>query len=491
MTAATRRPRIVVIGDLLADVWWQAGPSSRNIEHAAMALVSAPGSKKITAGGVGIVAAALGRAGFQDVSLFSIIGPQPEASLALRTLTRIGVNTEHVIRDADFVTPIKTRYINANGHILLRHDIETTPAGHSDFSSALAYLIKDADFVVVSDYAKGCITPHDRLRIVQLCQRYSKLLLVDTKPSVIDAYRCANIFKLNRAETEAVAGAPTGSLLDTAYLAACKLNCDALIATDGDNGVVWASAMHKRSTAAPKKHVAGNCVGAGDIFFAGLILGLAQRDALGGPVSADDLDKAVFYGLVAAGQRVRTNGFKPFSPAAIQQEVFRHQTRFNPARKICSYREFCRLAAQLRESGRRIVFTNGCFDLMHEGHVSTLMWSRKQGDALFVAVDSDQNVRRLKGATRPVHDETTRATNVAALECVDAVCVFDETAADENMSLRDLIRAVQPAFLTKGPDYADKKIVGQEFADQVLLCPLVPGKSTTAFVNKMTGSFNS
>lgn len=486
MPATARRPRIVLVGDLLADVWWPAAPASRNIEHAAMALLSVPGTCKITAGGVGIVADALARAG-TDVCLFSTIGPQLEARAAVNALDQLGVNVSGVWCDDNFTTPIKTRYLNANGHILLRHDVECPIKSHAGFDlELLENLIKLGDVVVVSDYNKGCITSHNRAKLIQLCAQYSKPIFVDTKPQIIEQYRGVTGFKLNQIETEAVAGpivAPTQSL--TTATARKKLDCQLLITTHGENGVTWATPFAWDIMPVAEKYVSGNCVGAGDVFFAGFILGLFARDKFTVPQTVEHIESAILWGLISAGQRVRSNGFDNFSLDNVRREVENYSKRFEPSRKICSYHEFCKLAAQKRAEGSRTVFTNGCFDLMHDGHISMLTWSRKQGDALFVAVDSDKNVRQLKGTSRPIHDQITRATNVAALECVDAVYVFDEFFPEQNTALRNIVREVQPSVLTKGPDYADKKIVGAEYVENVLIAPLVSNKSTTLFVNKL------
>lgn len=486
MLVTTRRSRIVVVGDLIADVWWQAGPASRNIEHAAMALVSEPDSRKITAGGVGLVAKSFSRADV-DVCLFTTIGMQPEAAAAVETLKRAGVNTAGVWFDESFTTPVKTRYVNPNGHILLRHDVEAPPVTHAGFDLALLEnLIRMGDIVIVSDYAKGCITPDNRKKLIELCQHYKRPIFVDTKPALVELYRGVTGFKLNQIETEAVADAPhkPGLALETVSAARKNLGCHLLVATAGNCGAIWSTPMRTNCVMSPRRYSSGNCVGAGDVFFVGFTLGLLQFSDFQ-KLHAEYIDEAVFSGIVAAGQRVRANGRKEFSHSAVQQEITKYKSLFNPARKICTYHDFCRLAAQKKAAGKKVVFTNGCFDLMHAGHVSTLSYSRQQGDALFVAVDSDTNVKQLKGNERPIHDQATRATNVAALECVDAVYVFDEVCPEESTSLRNLIREVQPAVLTKGPDYADKKIVGQEFAGQVIICPLIPGKSTTAFVNKI------
>ena len=480
---ATRRPKITLVGDLLADVWWLAGPATRNIEHAAMALVSHPRDRKIRPGGMGIVIDALRQADV-EIAVYSTAGVGYEAEAVISYLGYHSVPIHNITRDEAFNTPVKTRYVNENGHILLRHDSELVAPTTRRLPDTLEQDIATSDIVVVSDYGKGCIHPADKSRIVATAQQHNTFIAVDTKPAMMPAYFGVNAFKLNRLETEQFAGV-SGNLQSVMEAAAAKLAPDCvLVTTDGGAGAGYAHNGYD-FIPAPRKYSSGNCVGAGDIFFVGFILGLLQPASVLPAPTREDIARAVRIGLIAAGQRVRTNGFKPFCPHKVFAEIARIDNQFNPARKILTYNEFCRRAANYRKAGKNVVFTNGCFDLLHEGHVRTLSWARQQGSALFVAVDSDANVRRLKGPLRPVHDQQTRATNIAALECVDGVYVFDEQFPDTNDSLRSIIREVQPAVLAKGADYINKEVVGSDIADRVALCPLVPDKSTTVFVNKI------
>jgi D-beta-D-heptose 7-phosphate kinase/D-beta-D-heptose 1-phosphate adenosyltransferase len=193
---------------------------------------------------------------------------------------------------------------------------------------------------------------------------------------------------------------------------------------------------------------------------------------------------ALKIALVAAGQRVRTNGDKPFDAKKILREVNKDPKR---AQKIMSAAALKKFVAARQLQGKSIVFANGCFDLLHAGHLQLLEFAKQQGDVLVVAVDSDDNVRALKGPARPVQDQATRAGNIAALASVDAVCVFGETMPDAD--LLTLIHYANPDVLVKGEDYATKQVVGAEMVEgrggRIALCPLLPGTSTTALVNKI------
>ena len=481
--------KIVLVGDLLADVWWHAAPSTRNIEHAAMALVSQPRDCKLRPGGMGIVIDALRHTG-ATLNIFSTVGESYEAAHLLQYLRMHHVGVDFINVDSAFVTPVKTRYLNENGHILVRHDSEKVTTTSRQFDIMLEYIVRHADLVIISDYAKGCINPKDRERIIAAAQGAGVPVLVDTKPALIPEYSGVTGFKLNRLETEQI-GHTTGDIqrVMRAAFDALPSNTKLLVTTDGSAGAGYIYAGQYGFVNSPKCYSSGNCVGAGDIFFVGLIMGLltAVKDTTA--IEVDELSKAIHVGLVAAGQRVRTNGFKVFNPGAVFSEVRNLVQPFNPERKILAAgTTFCDKVTELRLAGQSVVFTNGCFDLMHEGHIKLLSWAREQGDALFVAVDSDSNVQRLKGAERPIHDERTRALNVAALEFVTGVCVFNELMPNSTECLSHLIETVRPDVLVKGADYADKVIVGQEFAGRVALCPLVPDKSTTRLVSKLRQS---
>jgi D-beta-D-heptose 7-phosphate kinase/D-beta-D-heptose 1-phosphate adenosyltransferase len=477
----------MVIGDLLVDVWWAAKPATRNIEHAAMAIVSSPASRQIRPGGAGIVIDAI-RHLPAELVVYSVCGTSFEANRAIEYLQRREVSTENILVDAEYVTPIKTRYLNSNGHILVRHDSEvgltTTRQPGPEFEQD----IDTADIILVADYAKGCIHPETRAR---LCKRIQELraagkapkVIVDTKPHMINEYPNITAFKLNRLETEQIAGV-TGELEAVVSEAYTKLpagvNC--LITTDGDRGVAFIKNGAYRFIKNPKSYQSGNCVGAGDVFLSGLAFGLLALASEPKELSVDDIEFAAQMAMIAAGQRVRSNGKTTLNPRAILTDFQRFIKPFDPADKIQTHDEVIAFAQQQRSKGKTVVFTNGCFDLLHEGHIALLTHSRRQGDVVIVAVDSDAGVRALKGDTRPVQDQATRATNLAALANVSRVCVFDSTDPE---NLRQLIEHIAPDVLVKGADYSGKTIIGEELVGRVSLCPLVTGKSTTQLVNKL------
>jgi D-beta-D-heptose 7-phosphate kinase / D-beta-D-heptose 1-phosphate adenosyltransferase len=489
--ATTRRGKIVCIGDLLVDVWWRVDTSKRNIEHAAVALTSNL-SRQVRAGGAGLFAHTAALAGF-DVTLFSVVDAEPTTDRMLAKLSKV-VDISPVQIIEEFHTPLKTRYINENGHILVRHDSEsaTQPAHNNPPAEQLMSALDGATCIVVSDYDKQCISnrPSDicRADIVDMANGFNLPVFVDSKPAQLREYAGADLFKLNRAELEGL----VGDQLDFAAAlraAATLLETPLLIVTDGAKGVGWCLHGQPGFLDSPKKYSAGNCVGAGDTFFAGLLLGFSEIGHFDcRTMAVDQLLTALKIALVAAGQRVRTNGAKPFNAKKILREVAKSKLR-EPPSKLMSVEDAISYAAIMHDVGCRVVFTNGCFDLLHAGHVHLTTYAKQQGDILIVAVDSDQNVRWLKGEDRPIQDQATRAGNIAALASVDAVCVFEETEPSSTAALADIIDKIAPHVLVKGGDYTKKHVVGADTvkknAGQVIFCPLLPNSSTTALVNKI------
>jgi D-beta-D-heptose 7-phosphate kinase/D-beta-D-heptose 1-phosphate adenosyltransferase len=485
------RGSVVCVGDLLVDVWWYVDTAARNVEHAAVALVSEPADRKVKPGGVGIVADALGRAGFLPV-LFSTADNLPDTYAAICKLALQDVNCANVARFHEFKTPVKTRYINANGHILVRHDSENVEKQVYDCGSLadLVAAIKSANCVVVSDYNKGCIPPTIEKEIVACAIAAGVPIYVDAKPQNMMKYAGADMFKMNMPELMTFARSLGGeySIESAMQAVADKLRTPLLVATDGGSGVYYCHKHQKPEfMPTPRKYSAGNCVGAGDTFLVGLLLGFSELNKYSAlELTSNNVFQLMQFGLIAAGQRIRENSAKPFNANKVLSEIYRKN---EPVRRLMTPDDLIEFAKRQHKAGRKVVFTNGCFDLLHAGHVALLTAAKREGDVLLVAVDSDANVSRLKGSDRPIQPEKTRAGNIAALDVVDAVCIF--TDQDDNHMLRYLIEHIKPSVLVKGADYAEKQIVGydevigQDPPGRVVLVSLVPNSSTTAFVNKI------
>jgi D-beta-D-heptose 7-phosphate kinase/D-beta-D-heptose 1-phosphate adenosyltransferase len=499
----SHRGKIVGLGDFLVDVWWRVTTANRNVEHAAMALCSLPGDCQIRPGGAGLLMDAVGRFGFSGCLFTTVDNSLTTAAALARLEKHIDVSRVHMTNL--FCTPVKTRYVNTNGHILMRHDAEPTKPfvpGQLLISDFIAEL-QAAKCVVVSDYAKGCLAGNIRRKIVANSKAYCVPVFVDAKPQTLPDYVGADLVKINMAELDEFAakfGFTKDALPESSSIAetlqqklefvAKELRTPFLLVTAGSYGV-W-HVLHQRNATfvkAPKSYSSGNCVGAGDVFLAGIILGFSELgDFNTRTLAPADISLVLSFGFSAAGQRVRTNSTKAVNERQVLKEVAGSDLGDG---RLLSPRDFIRFAQIRRAAGFRVVFTNGCFDLLHAGHRSLLRQAKEEGDVLIVAVDSDANVRRNKGNDRPIQDQDTRAGNIAALSGVSAVCVFDAGPDGGHNTLLQLIRDVQPDVLVKGKEYAGRVVVGaddvmkQEVPGRVVLVPMVAGASTTALVTKM------
>lgn len=488
----TNQYTVLCLGDLIVDVWWSVDTAVKNVEHAAMALVSSPSQQEVAPGGVGIVASALSSLNVSSAVL-TAVDESTTTGLALNKLNLRHVATHLVRSSRDFSTPVKTRYINVNGHILMRHDAEQVVADAPDAYSAdyvQQNLTESVKCLAVSDYGKNGVPAAVRDTVVSIAKLAGKPLYVDAKPKYFNKYVGADVFKINMAEFNHFAATDMRDQpIDLAIQAtAQRLQTKLLIVTDGPSGAYYCHNCKQTSfIRSPASYRVGNCVGAGDVFFAGIIFGFSQLGSYD-PAQLDDdaVFKLIQFGLSSACEYVKLGSVYAPTPATVLKSVL---PRNAPIRRLMPIKEFIQFAAAQKKAGQRVVFTNGCFDLLHSGHIELLTAAKREGDVLLVAVDSDDNVARLKGFDRPVQDERTRAGNIAALDVVDAVCIFQDTS--KNTYLEQLVKHTAPDVLVKGADYQGTQVVGasslrrQNPPGRVVFVPLVPNSSTTAFVNKM------
>ena len=387
-------------------------------------------------------------------------------------------------------TTVKERFI-AEGQQLLRSDRETEQDLEAETAEALIAgaraVLEDAagkrGVVVLSDYGKGVLAPARLRALIAAARAAGWPVVVDPKGRDYGLYRGADLVTPNRRELAEASGLATGT--DEEVLAACRALMAAaglggVLATRSEQGMTLVAGvagggaeevLHLRAEAREVYDVSG----AGDTVAAVLGAALAAGAA---PAQAARLAN------LAAGIVVGKLGTATVRPAEIRHAL--HAAAFEAAEAKVADREAMReRAARWRAEGRRIAFTNGCFDLLHPGHVSLLAQARRSGDRLVVGLNSDASVRRLKGEGRPVQPESARATVLASLADVDLVVVFEE---DTPLAL---IEALRPEVLVKGADYALEEVVGAElvqgYGGRVVLAELLDGHSTTGTIRKLSG----
>ena len=471
----------LVVGDLMLDEYlW--GKTERISPEAPVQVVDIL-REDLRLGGAGNVANNLLALGCK-VSVASVIGEDENGWALLKAFSREGVDTSAILQEPGRRTGRKTRVVAANQQIV-RIDRESRDPLSSQFEQQLiAWLqqqISHFHVVLVSDYLKGVLTPAVLSAITVTASAAQVPVLVDPKGSDYRKYRGATCLTPNRKEAEAASGIAikdTASLNLAAQSLMEQVELDNLLITRSEEGM---SLFSNGGTSVHIPTVARevfDVTGAGDTVLAMLACGLA-----GGLQLSD----AARLANVAAGIAVGKLGTSIVTPDEIITAVaLEHRDSDS---KIKNRDVLANLIAVEKARGRQVVFTNGCFDLLHAGHVKYLQAARRLGDLLIMGLNSDASVRRLKGPRRPLIAEDERAHILAALDCIDYVCLFDEDTPLE------LISALKPHILVKGGDYTPEGVVGKDIVEsyggRVELIPFVDGKSTTNIIEKVLERYSA
>jgi D-beta-D-heptose 7-phosphate kinase / D-beta-D-heptose 1-phosphate adenosyltransferase len=463
-----------VVGDLMLDEY-VAGAVDRISPEAPVPVVRVRDTEYRLGGAANVArqAAMLGA----RVSLAGIVGLDATGEQLLRLCQAAGIDTRAVIELEGRATTRKLRVLGHHQQLLRLDWEDVTPCTASSTARMISRLVEEPrpHAVILSDYAKGVLTPETIAAVVQ--HRGGEPVIVDPKSRDFTRYRGATLITPNLRELEVASqrildpddtesvGAAARPLVD-------QLGLQAMIVTLGDRGMLLVPASGPAFAVPAAKHEVYDVTGAGDTAIAVLALSLAAQAPLCSAVHIANAAAGVSVGQVGA--------------VAVDLQSIRNVLAARPDEKILLREALAARAASWRMAGKRVVFTNGCFDLLHSGHLALLESAAKLGDVLVLAINSDDSVRRLKGAERPLVPQAERAALLAALSFVDAVTVFDEDTPLETL------QAVRPHVLVKGADYRPDQIVGREFVEsnggRVALVPLVPDKSTSALVERIRGS---
>ncbi len=463
-------PHILVIGDLMIDHYLWGG--CERISPEAPVQVVDIARETTVLGGAGNVINNLVALGAQ-VSVAAVIGDDENGAELSSMLRAIGVNEGGLIGQCGRKTSKKSRIIASNQQIL-RYDKESKEAiDPSSERSLIAYveeMMAQCDIVILSDYGKGVITDAVAQGVIAAAKRAGKKVLVDPKGKDYSKYRGAYLLTPNRKEAiEATGIAIRDDETLRAALLSLKETCDlecSMITLSEDGIAIYDQSMRRFPTVAKEVY---DVTGAGDTVIASLSFALA---------GGFGIDEAAPFANHAAAVVVGKIG----SATVTLDEIDAYESSLHQSTSeahIKSHEEIFAIARRLKAEGKKVVFTNGCFDILHVGHVKYLQEAKSYGDVLIVGLNSDASVRTLKGASRPVNPEADRAYILAALESVDYVVVFGEQTPYE------LIKGVSPDILVKGGDYEGKTVVGAEFAGELRLVTFVDGKSTTATIDRI------
>ncbi len=429
-----------------------------------------------TAGGAGNVArnvAALGG----TVTLIGVVGSDEASKELGAAIDRSKGILNGLIKARARRTTQKTRYV-AQGQHMLRADIEDAEPLEREIVDQLCEAILSQapshDVIVLSDYAKGVLTDPVISAAMNVAKLHELPVVVDPKSARLDRYRGATVITPNARETWEATGIEASEDDDLSIAAGRAIlvdaAVDAVLITRAQHGMSLVPRSGDAAHLAASAREVYDVVGAGDTVVATLALALGAQQPL--------LDAARLANT-AAGLVVGKHGAATVSASELTDEVLRlgGGSVDTLGSKIHDLPGILEKVAEWRREGRKVGFTNGCFDLLHVGHLSLLSFARAKCDRLIVGLNSDASVRRLKGPTRPITGESDRAIVLAALSAIDAVVVFDHDTPV------DLIRDIKPDILVKGADYTIEQIVGADlvlaYGGQVLTCDLVPGRSTT------------
>jgi D-beta-D-heptose 7-phosphate kinase/D-beta-D-heptose 1-phosphate adenosyltransferase len=471
--------RVLVLGDVMLDRFVY-GVVERISPEAPIPVVSVERTLDIPGGGANVArnVSALGA----QCTLLGVVGADSEADRLRSQLALSPAIRAHLISDPARPTSLKTRYV-ADGQQVMRADWELKDALPLDVAHRLLALfaeaITDADIVVLSDYAKGVLSDFVVHQAIGIAQRAIKPVIVDPKSKNLLRYAGATVLTPNRLELQSACGIECLSDLQVTQAAKLVLDqgvCSALVVTRGKEGMSVVESDGGVVHLPTKARQVYDVSGAGDTVVAALALGMASG---GGVVESASLAN------MAAGIVVGKQGTATVTPGDIMASMPPMGRHADPM-KIYSVDNVLSLVGEWRERGLKVAFTNGCFDLLHPGHISLLDQARRSADRLVVGLNADESVRRLKGPGRPVQGEVARATVLAAAKSVDAVVIF---AGDTPL---ELIKALQPDVLVKGADYTLETVVGAEeivgWGGRVVLAQILDGFSTTDTVVRIASA---
>lgn len=468
-----KSPKLLVIGDLMIDHYlW--GSCERISPEAPVQVINIDNESTVL-GGSGNVINNLKALGAQ-VDVISVIGGCETSDELKILLNDINVNSKYLITQKDRITSKKSRIIAAQQQVV-RYDRESTDEistkSQTIILNTFKKIITNYDAVLLSDYGKGVLTSDLTQSLIAITNDNNKKVLIDPKGLDYSKYKGAYLLTPNKKEaSEATQINVHDDATLTQAITQLKTQCDldvSLITLSEQGVAIFDDKLRTHPTVAREVF---DVTGAGDTVLASL--GFALSCGL-------DIDNSVEFANLAAGVVVGKIG----SATATLNEIIEYESSLNKSTSdehIKTLDEIITLSTELKARDKKIVFTNGCFDLLHAGHVRYLETAKSFGDMLILGLNSDRSVTALKGEGRPINTQLDRAYILAALEAVDYVVIFDEDTP------YDLIKAVKPHVLVKGGDYEGQEVVGQDIADELKLVQFVDGKSTTKTIEKIQQS---
>jgi D-beta-D-heptose 7-phosphate kinase/D-beta-D-heptose 1-phosphate adenosyltransferase len=461
--------QVIVVGDVMLDQYWH-GDTSRISPEAPVPVLKVE-SKEYRAGGAANVALNAAKLGAKT-SILSVVGNDVAARKLKDLLVVDGVLCNFIVAP-EYPTTTKLRVVARNQQ-LIRCDTESFPCDvENELIKAFKIIVQNADVVILSDYAKGVLSSPQSF--INICRGLNKPVIVDPKSKDFSIYAGATLLTPNLLEFDQA----TGKVLNDINLEESSKKCiinnnlNALLVTRGAKGMMLMEKdnFHPHYISSNAREVF-DITGAGDTVIAVLGVMIAKGFSL---------EQSTFYANLAAGISVSKLGTAQVS---IQElNVVLSESIPMAENGILSQEEAIKLVNVNKKIGKKIVFTNGCFDILHAGHIDYLTKAKELGDILVIGVNDDNSVRRLKGDTRPINSLMNRMQLLEAMQCVDYVVPFSEDTPF------NLINSLIPDVLTKGGDYQISEIIGadivQKHGGKVHVLPFIDGLSTTNTLRKL------
>ena len=461
--------RALVVGDVMLDRYW-SGSAERVSPEAPVPVVTVEDEQQ-RIGGAGNVAVNIAALGAQT-TLLAPIGPDQPGRTFTRLIRKHGIENRLMVQSG-MTTPLKLRVVSQHQQ-LIRLDFEKRANFNKTlFKKRFRSALNHCDVVILSDYGKGAL--EDPQPLITLCRRMGKPVFVDPKRTNFSAYAGATAITPNRRELEAAVGpVPSLEAISAHAEKLCRRHrLKAMLVTLGEQGMLLQKGRASTHLAVAARDVF-DVTGAGDTVIA--MFACAHAAGL-------SLEEAMRLANLAAGQVVGKFGTAAVTPNELKRAM---RLERKTETGVIPYNTLRRLVRETRELGETVVFTNGCFDLLHAGHVALLEQAAELGDRLVVAVNSDSSVRRNKGSGRPIQPLKYRQQVLAGLECVDWVVSFSQDTPEQ------LIREILPDVLVKGADYKPSQIVGKKEVEKaggkVVVLPLIEGYSTTDLIQRIRES---
>lgn len=466
----SKKPNILVIGDLMIDHYlW--GSCDRISPEAPVQVVNVKKESSVL-GGAGNVINNLFTLG-ATVDVISVIGDDNVANELKSLLEKIKISTSNLIVENNRKTSKKSRLI-ASQQQVLRYDMESIDdideESHKKIISNLEKNIEKYSSIILSDYGKGVLTTKLTQDIINIANKNGVKVLVDPKGKDYSKYKGSYTLTPNKKEAQEATNIDIkdeNSLINALKNLKEKCDLEVSLITLSEQGIaIFDENLTIKPTVAREVY---DVTGAGDTVIASIAF------ALGNDLN---INEAVSFANLAAGVVVGKLG----SATTTLDEIYEYESslhKSNSNSHIKTFEEIEKLASKLHSLGKKIVFTNGCFDILHVGHVKYLEEARSYGDVLILGLNADSSVKKLKGESRPINNQDDRAYILASLESVDYVVIFEEETPYE------LIKLIKPHVLVKGGDYEGKDVVGQDIADELKLVKFVDGKSTTNTIKRI------